>query len=336
MTMGQSWEKPGELTLDELKVIFEVIKNGRGQEEARKRLSARNRTTVNRACNVAAEFERRKPESLSDNEAAAIAKNAHYDATLHYVQELFLPWKAWSRREDSRPVLRILYDRRRPSDLGVYRYANGPLRKFVCVAVENLGTEIARRCLGVLAILAPESAHRPRDFKLHWADTDYTLETDTAEAVDIYPETTRRLDVAFTLPSDQEPVERSMASGEIRSLSATIGSGLSNDQPLIRAMGTAQITSGPTPCHHLGSGQLPGTYSKESTLAAAATQQGGCWIAIPIALCAPHVATQAYLKPAEYIIQVRVLCENGDGETKTFRLTSPQTWDGLTLEEIEK
>lgn len=90
-----------QLTEDESKSIFEFVSEGGSHEAARARLPSRNRTTVNRAYNVAAEFRRRALSSLDDATAEEIAAAAMYSTTRHYVQRLFLSWQAWIDNPDS-------------------------------------------------------------------------------------------------------------------------------------------------------------------------------------------------------------------------------------------
>ena len=57
--MDRAGKQATPLTPDEMSTIFELASSGRGQEEAQQRLAVRNRTTINRAYNVAVEFELR-------------------------------------------------------------------------------------------------------------------------------------------------------------------------------------------------------------------------------------------------------------------------------------
>jgi uncharacterized protein YqfA (UPF0365 family) len=83
------------LTDDELRTVFRMVTAGGSQEEARQHLHGRSRTTVNRALNVVCQFERLNLITLNDAEAQHIAGAAGYEATIHYVQTLFLKWKVW-------------------------------------------------------------------------------------------------------------------------------------------------------------------------------------------------------------------------------------------------
>jgi hypothetical protein len=56
---------------------------------------------------------------------------------------------------------------------------------------------------------------------------------------------------------------------------------------------------------------------------------GGAWLSIPFALSMPNAANQAYLPAGDYELKVSVSCENGRGETKKFKITSPQNWTDL-------
>ena len=56
---------------------------------------------------------------------------------------------------------------------------------------------------------------------------------------------------------------------------------------------------------------------------------GGAWLSIPMALSMPKITHQAYLPPGEYQIEITVSCENGRGDSKKFRVISPQAWTDL-------
>jgi hypothetical protein len=88
-------KRASPLTHDELSAVFEAISTGQGLEEARRRLPTRDRVTVARAYNVVLRFEGRSLATLDDKTAAEVAEAAGYSATAHYVQELFIRWRAW-------------------------------------------------------------------------------------------------------------------------------------------------------------------------------------------------------------------------------------------------
>lgn len=55
----------------------------------------------------------------------------------------------------------------------------------------------------------------------------------------------------------------------------------------------------------------------------------GAWLSIPLALSMPKVASQAYFPPGDYQIKVKVSCENGKGDSRRFKVASPQNWTDL-------
>jgi len=65
-------------------------------------LPDRDRTTVARIYNVAAEFERRGIDSLDDDMAEEIAESAWYSTSASYVKNKFPPWKNWNEEKKSR------------------------------------------------------------------------------------------------------------------------------------------------------------------------------------------------------------------------------------------
>lgn len=66
------------------------------------------------------------------------------------------------------------------------------------------------------------------------------------------------------------------------------------------------------------------------------TQQGqqmkGCWVAMPLALLGSLRRNQAYLLPGDYEVEIRIGCENGKGDKKKFKVTSPDNWEDLNLD----
>jgi hypothetical protein len=90
-----SRRKATPLSLDELHKVFEVVNDGKDQDEARRRLANRDRITVNKAFNVIKEFNLRNMNVIIDDIAGEIAKKAKYSATVSYVQRLFLSWLTW-------------------------------------------------------------------------------------------------------------------------------------------------------------------------------------------------------------------------------------------------
>ena len=59
----------------------------------------------------------------------------------------------------------------------------------------------------------------------------------------------------------------------------------------------------------------------------------GCWVATQFALTdQSQPKGQFYLPAGEYTVEVEVFCENGRGDRKTYRLSSPKKWEGLDLD----
>jgi hypothetical protein len=179
---------------------------------------------------------------------------------LSFVRLLWDDVRVWWRK----PRLKIEFD---PAEdlrewtlLGTRRK-----EKVATVHVRNRGKITASRCIAILKLISsPKGASvREKEFALHWADTDYSARTNTAETVEVGFER-RRLDVPFTF------VE-------------------------------------------------------------AENSPGGAWIAIPLALSAPVVATQAFLPPGEYRFLLSVACENGKGSSREFVVSSPQIWTDLSM-----
>ena len=58
------------------------------------------------------------------------------------------------------------------------------------------------------------------------------------------------------------------------------------------------------------------------------------WMAIPLALAVPDKSPQVALPPGEYLLRVTISCENGKGDTKTFKLISPHEWHELQADDL--
>lgn len=191
-------------------------------------------------------------------------------------------------------------------------------RRVAQALVRNDGKDAARGCRGFLVIEEPK---RAETYPLHWASTQYTWEDDSAAPVDIAPGTTRWLDVCFTIaPPYPQPPKAQPA----------------DVYPSRFGPGTATMRSQPD--WEQARGAIGASLSEHWTVTADRkartwTQGKGCWIAAPLALSQPHMAQQFYLPPGAYRIQVRVTCEHGGDDEKTFCLASPKTWDALSLQE---
>lgn len=61
----------------------------------------------------------------------------------------------------------------------------------------------------------------------------------------------------------------------------------------------------------------------------------GAWLAIPFALLQPDMTKQVFLPPGAYNIEMKVFCSNGSGDSKKFKVISPQTWTDLDAVEID-
>lgn len=58
------------------------------------------------------------------------------------------------------------------------------------------------------------------------------------------------------------------------------------------------------------------------------------WVATHLALAVPGKVAQATLPKGEYTLEVAVSCENGWGDIKTIKLTSPDNWESLQAEKV--
>ena len=92
--MDRAGQNIRELSDDEVREVFRLIVGGGAAIAARGRLSNRDPNTINRAYNVASEFQRRGLDSLDDETASRIAASARYSTSAAYVRRLFLRWRA--------------------------------------------------------------------------------------------------------------------------------------------------------------------------------------------------------------------------------------------------
>ena len=173
--------------------------------------------------------------------------------------------------------------------------------KFHCIHVKNNGTTIAKRCVAKLKIIeAPHSIthlDENEEYKLHWADIDYSYRTDEPEPIDIGSER-RRLDVFFSQYPNTTNIPPGVNINDIFS---------SGTLMLYSGDSTTVSTPLPTPA---GS-----TASPSPTPA-----QLDSWIAVPIALSNPAGSHQYELPPGRYRINIRIDWEKGDGIEQDFEI----------------
>jgi len=201
-----------------------------------------------------------------------------------------------------RAQLQIEFDPSRLSELGLIYYSHSPLiRKFARVSVSNVGQATALGSYGILRILAPKEAldRYPRDLKLHWVDTSYGLETDSAQPVDIQAGVHKLLDVAFSQPTKED----------MRKLEEPLfGQSLTSGQPYSVVVGSLESAEWEQP-----------------------VPTEGCWVANAIALANPCATAPGYMPPGRYLAEVVVGCENGQGDTKCFEIICPLNWQNLQM-----
>lgn len=199
---------------------------------------------------------------------------------------------------------------------------NNRIVKFHCIHIKNDGKTTAKRCVALLKILEkPESVtniDQNIDYKLHWADQDYSYKTDEPEPIDIGAES-RRLDVFFS-----EPINLSIPSS---------GTSSSSGDSVYASGNTAGIIMPPL---------SPSTYVVRAhrTHFTATGYSGGTssgnlksWIAIPIALKNPTI-NQAYLPKGTYRVKIKIDCENGKGIEKKFDIVISANGQNNSLNEV--
>ena len=208
----------------------------------------------------------------------------------------------------------IDYQPEHPGFVGRYRYAEGAIRNVARLSVMNRGRETARSCTATLTFIGPERSWLPLHAALHWGDTNYTLETETAPMIDLAPGARRYLDVGFA------PTESPRQAGPSPRVELKAGDSRS-------AIGTAAVVSAPKSDVAGPQGIGAASLRDVDITAAKSTGDQGGWIAAPLALSRPDLAHHLYLPPGDYQVAVAVSCENGRGQTQVFNLHSPGPGD---------
>lgn len=231
------------------------------------------------------------------------------------------------------PRLKIEFAPTIPRLLGPIWFPDGSVRRFACVNVTKVSGPTAVGCWATLQLLRWPLSFRPQQpkFKLHWADTDYTFQSDTAEPVNI--DTSRYLDVAFALLDASGPTAAPVITSG--------GAQLHADQPSSPGAawpsgpGTAEYRLPKTPALQSPVPHLdhPAREARPKRVAFdRPRKREGCWIAIPLALSRPDLAGQAYLVPGRYHVKLDVGDDSGDSDSMCFNLTSPSSRLDLNLE----
>jgi len=210
------------------------------------------------------------------------------------------------------------------------------IRRFSCLYVKNEKITTAKRCVAKLKVLDKPLGTRQLDTEhtLHWADVTYNYKTTEPDPVDIGSER-RRLDVAFALITESARVRsRTQVGTTTQSLS---------DQPNISGsfppqnytqLGTHQS---PSEQPNISGASPSGIYNPEirpQSQDTSLASSGGAFIAVQIALSNPSEATQCYLPLGDYEVEISVNCENGKGDKKKFKITSPDDPDRLDINEV--
>jgi hypothetical protein len=160
--------------------------------------------------------------------------------------------------------------------------------RFVIATVRNVGGVAARECLGI----ASSEARDLKEYKLHWSDTEYKPLRDTAETVDIPPQTTRDLDVAFSVggaksvgsfgANRQVGYVVARMSGSVPAIGTTVVNLVSEYPPTVGTVPSVRVNA---------SAPEPSIFEQEESLT-------GAWIAVPLALCFPQEGSEFRLRPS--------------------------------------
>jgi len=302
--MDRAGKQARPLSGDELNLVFVAVARNDDRNKVRQQLLGRHRTTVNRAYNAAAEFERRGLVALDDKTAQQIAEKVGYSATISYVNHLFLSWKTWGQRGNHRSPVRneaasvryprviIEFDPQRPEDLGD-KTLTGDRWQVACPRAYNYGATVSRACRAqLMLVLGATSSGSKGPFLLNPVDEEVTLARDTATPVDIPPGLHRSWDLVFA-PPQRGPTREVISSGLVYSSSVSFADGG-------RASDVIDWT------------------------------KGGACIGMPIAIARRGVA-QAHLLPGTYVGRLELYNDSGKIAEALFRIVAPHSGGALEV-----
>jgi hypothetical protein len=176
------------------------------------------------------------------------------------------------------------------------------LRRFLIAKVRNVGKSSATNCTG--SLISGDTIEK--EYKLHWADTPYAPLRDSTTPIDIKPDETRDLDIAFSV-------------GGLKTSAME-----------------ATLTSAPT--YPTGSNiSMMGTFdaSKNTTMNTIKKPLEGSWVATPFALLTCEKVPQAYLKPRDYLARLKVSTDvEKQGDEKLLVIRSTPNWSNLEAKVI--
>jgi hypothetical protein len=115
---------------------------------------------------------------------------------------LSLLWQAWRELSafSRRPFLKILkFD---PEENVLNINMHGKDRRYVVLHVKNLGRRVASHCVAHAKATYLSSSKERIETELHWARHQVEYITTGARSIDILPNDTERLDVAFSQQGD--------------------------------------------------------------------------------------------------------------------------------------
>jgi len=202
----------------------------------------------------------------------------------------------------------------------------GGTARFVIATVRNVGGVAARECLGV----AHSEARELKEYKLHWSDTEYKPLRDTAESVDISPQTARDLDVVFSV-GGAKPVGLVGANRQVGYVVArTSGSAPVVGATVVNLTSESSPAVGTVPSLRANTGvQLPSIFEEEEQLS-------GAWIAVPLALCYPQEGSDVHLPPGNHHLELSVRpSDYGEGDQMGLEIASPESWQELAARKAE-
>lgn len=171
-------------------------------------------------------------------------------------------------------------------------------RCFIIAKVRNVGQSTAKGCWGCFE----SSQTIKKNYKLHWADTPYRKLRDSTQPVDIAPNETRDLDIAFSLGGYGENTDNA-------------------------------VTSSPTFLSE-SNVDLRGTFdpSRVQINYDAVNPPEGAWIATHLALLYSPDFPEDFLKPGEFRGIVRVSTgEASQGDEKEIIIVTTVKWTDLNV-----
>jgi hypothetical protein len=188
-------------------------------------------------------------------------------------------------------------------------------RRFVIGKVRNKGKRTATNCWARISIDELGLAEIP----LHWADESYNIRRNSMDMIELPPDVSRDLDIAFSvLGSEFEKIPSVSITGTVTGTTIT-----GSEETSITDYG---LTTQPSSTRGTFSPEVVGSDSNKlkRTLVESKERKvepplNGAWLASHLVIANPMVRSEHYLPPIEPVKRYRgkfeVICGNGEGNS---------------------